>query len=117
MSISGKKRSKKAVIKFFNHFHYFLLPLRKIFMEIQVRKPTDREIAAMKTKPVWTCEVSEFYWNYDDMETCLLIEGDVTVNYGSKSVSFAAGDLVVFPKGLSCVWQVKKPVRKYYTFN
>jgi len=39
------------------------------------------------------------------------------LTYGSKSVSFAAGDLVVFPKGLSCVWQVKKPVRKYYVFG
>ena len=26
-------------------------------------------------------------------------------------------DLVVFPKGLSCVWQVKKAVRKHYVFN
>jgi len=86
-------------------------------MEIIVRKPTDREIDGMKSKPVWTCDVSEFSWHYDDEETCLIIEGEVTVNYGSKSVSFAAGDLVVFPKGLSCVWQVKKPVRKYYLFG
>ena len=86
-------------------------------MDIIVRKPTDREIEAMKTKPIWTCDVSEFNWSYDDKETCLLIEGEVNVTYGSKSVSFAAGDLVVFPKGLSCVWQVKKPVRKYYVFG
>ena len=39
------------------------------------------------------------------------------LNYGSKSVSFAAGDLVVFPQGLSCVWQVKKPVKKHYMFS
>ena len=65
-------------------------------MDIIIRKPTDREIVAMKTKPVWTCEVSEFDWRYDSEETCLIIEGEVTVKYGSKSVSFAAGDLVVF---------------------
>jgi uncharacterized cupin superfamily protein len=86
-------------------------------MEISVRKPSDREIAAMKSKPVWTCEVSEFDWRYDSEETALIIEGEVVVRYGSNSVSFAAGDLVVFPKGLSCVWQVKKPVRKHYMFN
>ena len=86
-------------------------------MEILVRKPTDREIEAMKTNLVWTCDISEFLWSYDDKETCLLIEGEVIVTYDSKSVSFAAGDLVVFPKGLSCVWQVKKPVRKYYVFG
>ena len=86
-------------------------------MEILVRKPTDREIAGMKTKPVWTCEVSEFDWHYDEEETCLIIEGEVCVSYGDKSVSFAAGDYVVFPKGLSCVWKVTKPVRKYYVFG
>jgi len=85
-------------------------------MKILVRKPTEKEIAKMETKPVWTCEVSEFDWHYDSEETCLIIEGEVTVNYGSESVSFAVGDYVVFPKGLSCVWQVKKPVRKYYVF-
>jgi len=86
-------------------------------MDISVKKPSDREITAMKTKPVWTCGISEFDWHYDSEETCLVVEGDVTVNYGSKSVSFAVGDLVVFPEGLSCVWQVKKPVKKHYVFK
>jgi uncharacterized cupin superfamily protein len=86
-------------------------------MEILVRKPTGQEVAEMQSNPVWACDVSEFDWHYDSEETCLIIEGDVTVNYGSKSVSFAAGDYVVFPKGLSCVWQVKKPVRKNYKFK
>jgi uncharacterized cupin superfamily protein len=86
-------------------------------MEIIVRKPTEEEVAEMRSNPVWTCEVSEFDWHYDSEETCLIIEGEVTVLYGSKSVSFASGDYVVFPKGLSCVWQVKKPVKKHYIFN
>jgi uncharacterized cupin superfamily protein len=86
-------------------------------MDITVKKPTDREIAAMKSKPIWTCEISQFDWSYDQEETCLIIEGNVTVTYGGKNVSFAAGDLVVFPKGLSCVWDVKKPVRKHYIFK
>ena len=86
-------------------------------MEILVRKPTEEEIAGMKSNPVWTCEVSEFEWYYDSEETCLIIEGDVTVRYGSTSVSFTAGDYVVFPKGLSCVWEVKKAVSKYYIFK
>jgi len=86
-------------------------------MEISVRKPTDMEIAGMKTKPIWECGVSEFDWHYDSEETCLIIEGEVTVKYGSNSVSFASGDYVVFPKDLSCFWQVKKPVKKHYFFR
>ena len=86
-------------------------------MNVQVRKPTEEEIAAMSSKPVWTCGVSEFDWYYDSEETCLILEGDVTVKYGLESVSFAEGDYVVFPKGLSCIWQVKKPVKKHYVFK
>ena len=86
-------------------------------MEIIVRKPSEKEVAEMKSMPVWACDVSEFDWYYDSEETCLIIEGDVMVKYGSKSVSFTAGDYVIFPKGLSCVWQVRKPVKKHYEFN
>ena len=86
-------------------------------MEIIVRKPTEQEVVEMKLNPVWTCEVSEFEWYYDSEETCLIIEGEVTVSYGAKSISFAEGDYVVFPKGLSCVWKVTKPVSKHYIFK
>ena len=86
-------------------------------MDILVRKPTEKEVAEMKSNPVWTCSVSEFDWHYDSEEHSLIVEGEVTVNYGAKSVSFAAGDYVIFPKGLSCVWQVKKPVKKHYEFK
>jgi len=91
--------------------------INKKNMEVLVRKPTEEETAKMKSNPVWTCGVSEFDWYYDSEETCLIIEGEVTVKYGEKSVSFAAGDYVVFPEGLSCVWQVKKPVSKHYEFK
>ena len=86
-------------------------------MEITVRKPTEKEVVEMQSYPVWTCDISEFDWYYDSEETCLIIEGEVTVKFDSKSISFTAGDCVVFPKGLSCVWQVKKLVKKHYVFN
>jgi uncharacterized cupin superfamily protein len=86
-------------------------------MSITVRKPTEAEIADFNKKPTWGCEISEFDWHYDDRERCILIEGEVTVDYECGSVSFGAGDFVEFPKGLSCVWKVTKPVRKHYMFG
>jgi len=86
-------------------------------MDIIVKKPSEAEIAEMKKLPTWGCEVSEFDWHYDSEETCLLIEGEVTVKHDSGSVSFGAGDMVTFPKGLSCVWVVTKPVKKHYIFK
>jgi uncharacterized cupin superfamily protein len=86
-------------------------------MEILVKKPSVEEVEKMMSNPIWTCGVSEFDWYYDSEETSLIVEGEVTVKYNATSVSFAAGDYVVFPKGLSCVWQVKKAVKKHYEFN
>ncbi|MDR0271698.1 MAG: cupin domain-containing protein [Clostridiales bacterium] len=85
-------------------------------MDISVRKATDADKAKLMNKPTWGCDVSEFAWHYDSKEICILIEGEVTVDYNGKSVSFAAGDYVEFPKGLSCVWKVTKPVKKHYEF-
>ena len=86
-------------------------------MQITVRKPTDAEVAAFNRKPTWGCEVSEFPWHYDEREQCILIEGEVTVDYDGGSVSFGAGDYVEFPAGLSCTWKVTKPVKKHYEFG
>jgi len=72
----------------------------------------------VKTWPIWEKEVSEFPWHYDEAETCYLLEGDVIVTPdGGEPVHFGKGDLVTFPKGMSCTWKVLKPVRKHYRFG
>ena len=86
-------------------------------MSIIVKKPSETEKNEMMKNPIWTCGVSEFDWHYDSEENCLLLEGDVTVDYDDGSVSFGAGDYVVFPQGLSCVWKVSAPVKKHYIFK
>ena len=84
-------------------------------MKITVAKPTAAEAEAMAVYPIWEKEASTFDWEYDEAETCLLIEGEVAVTTeDGERIEFAAGDLVVFPKGLKCVWDIRRPVRKHY---
>lgn len=85
--------------------------------DVIVRKPTEKEKEMCKNWPIWTCEPSSFDWAYTEKETCLIIEGQVTVSDGDNSVSFGPGDFVVFPEDLECTWNVKKAVRKYYNFG
>lgn len=49
---------------------------------------------------------------------CYFLEGEVEVTGkdGAKT-SFGKGDFVTFPVGLSCVWNIKKPVKKHYKFG
>jgi hypothetical protein len=89
-------------------------------MEIMVCKLTQEEL---KNKgvfgwPVWTKEVSRFDWQYDSVEECYFLEGEAEVtSKDGKKVSFGKGDFVTFPERLSCVWEIKKPVRKHYNFR
>ena len=72
----------------------------------------------IKKWPIWTCDASSFEWIYNDKETCLLLEGEVTVTpEGEQPVNFGAGDLVVFPAGMKCKWDVHQAVRKHYRFG
>ena len=88
--------------------------------DIIIRKPTSEEQSVCTTWPVWTCEPSEFDWDYTQTETCLIIEGQVTVTNqpaDENSVTFGSGDIVILPFGLQCTWKISKPVKKYYDFN
>ena len=68
--------------------------------------------------PVWTKEVSSFPWTYDDQEICLFLQGEVIVTPdGGEPVKMGKGDLVTFPKGMSCHWEVLQPVEKHYRFG
>ena len=68
--------------------------------------------------PIWEKKPSTFDWHYDDKETCYLLAGKVrVVPAGGAAVEFGAGDLVVFPAGMDCVWTIAEGVRKHYRFG
>jgi uncharacterized cupin superfamily protein len=71
----------------------------------------------VKTWGIWTKEPSTFDWSYDEQEVCYFLEGDVTVKTAEGEVHVRKGDLVTFPRGLTCTWVVKGAVRKHYKFG
>ncbi|HEY9851687.1 MAG TPA: cupin domain-containing protein [Leptolyngbyaceae cyanobacterium] len=90
-------------------------------MEIKVERQPTQELLnqlGIPKWPIWTKEVSEFPWTYDESETCYFLEGDVIVTPdGGESVQVGKGDLVTFPSGMSCTWHIKKDVKKHYKFG
>jgi len=61
----------------------------------------------VSSRLIWTKEVSEFLWEYDERETCYFLEGDVIVAPdGGKSIEVSIGDLVTFPKGMICTFKI-----------
>jgi len=87
-------------------------------MKIKVEKPTAGVAEAMRRCPTWSKEASVFDWQYEEAETCYLLAGDVrVVTEGGEAVEFGDGDLVTFPAGLKCTWEVRSPVHKHYRFG
>jgi hypothetical protein len=66
----------------------------------------------------WSKEVSVFPWTYSDQEIAYILEGEIVVTpKGGEPVSFGKGDLVTFPAGMACTWDVRKALRKHYRFG
>jgi uncharacterized protein len=90
-------------------------------LQVTVEKPNAAKLASLGVDcwPTWTKEVSIFPWSYNSQEIAYIVEGEVTVTpkNGGSPVSFGTGDLVTFPAGLSCIWDIKKALRKHYQFS
>ena len=87
---------------------------------IHIEKPTEEKLNMLKARtwPIWEKEISVFPWEYDETETCYILEGEVIVTPDNGDpVKFGKGDLVVFSQGLKCKWTIIKPVRKHYKFG
>jgi uncharacterized cupin superfamily protein len=67
---------------------------------------------------VWSKKISVFPWTYDCDETCYFLAGEVVVTpEAGEPVALGKGDLVTFPAGLSCTWDIRRDVRKHYRFD
>jgi len=89
--------------------------------EIDVIHNPDKQYLADKgveSWPLWEKSESSFPWTYEDTETCYFLAGEVVVKpVNGEAVTVGEGDLVVFPAGLSCTWEIIKPVRKHFCFE
>ncbi|RAL43018.1 hypothetical protein DM860_009800 [Cuscuta australis] len=86
-----------------------------------INNPPESKLTELGVKswPKWGCEPSKFPWTYSSKETCYLLKGKVKVyptptGCDDKVVEIGAGDLVEFPEGLSCTWDVSEAVDKHY---
>jgi uncharacterized protein len=84
------------------------------------RHPDEKRLEAEGVTgwPLWTKEVSEFDWTYDEPETCYFLEGEVVVTPGGGDpIEMGKGDPVFFPAGMSCTSQIRSPISKHYRFG
>ena len=80
---------------------------------------TDNQIEELGVRqwPIWEKEISRFSYVYEEEDLCYFLEGLVVVETEQGAITIRKGDYITFPKGLSCVWDIKEPVRKHYLFR
>ncbi len=77
--------------------------------------PMKLEVLNVDAWPIWTHDVAVFDWHYDSKEMCYILEGEVVVTpVDGEPVTLKARDLVNFPKGMDCSWDIRSPIRKHY---
>ena len=94
--------------------------LLRMSSEIRViKEASEADLEKMRKWPTWGCEISKFPWTYGEKETCLLIQGKVTVTPtgGGQPVTLSKGDIAIFPAGMSCTWDVTEAIQKHYRFS
>lgn len=77
--------------------------------------PAKLEVLGVYDWPVWKKEVSRFPWSFSEAETCYILRGRaiITPEQG-EPVEIQRGDLVSFPAGLNCSWDILEAIEKHY---
>ena len=81
--------------------------MEKITVE---KNPPEKRLDGLGVRnwPIWTKEISTFPWTYSESETCFFLEGEVIVTpKNGTPVKMGKGDLVTFPSGMSCDWEIR----------
>lgn len=88
-------------------------------IQVEHQPSADRlESLGVFSWPIWTQDVSRFPWTYDEPETCYLLAGEVVVTpQNGEPVTLRQGDLVTFPAGMDCTWDIRAAVKKHYSFG
>ena len=80
--------------------------------------PMKLEVMGVERWGIWRKEASTFPWTYNQQETCYILRGRFTVTPdGGEPQEFKRGDLITFPAGMSCTWDIHEDVEKYYDFQ
>jgi ethanolamine utilization protein EutQ (cupin superfamily) len=80
--------------------------------------PAKLDVLGVEGWPIWRRGPGTFPWSYAQTETCYILRGRFTVTpEGGEPMELGRGDLIRFPVGLSCTWEILEAVEKHYRFD
>ena len=116
MGVDGSPICEKEAPTF--DWHYDSLPGVKALKEAEVSMLFDSSQckhfgAVLEKWPPVT-----FDWHYDREEICYILEGKAVITpKPGEEITIERGDLVRFPAGLDCTWQILEAIEKHYIYG
>ena len=87
-------------------------------MKVSIESPCSASVIiqhGIKNWPIWESEPSKFPWHYVDKEICFIIEGEAIIKTEDGTIyNIRSGDLVKFPQGITCEWEITRKIKKHY---
>ena len=80
-------------------------------MAVRVEKAADAQKEAFEGLREQYRESGTIEWFYDEKTVCLLTEGRAVIEHYGERTPVEAGDLVTFPQGIRCRWEILEPMR------
>jgi uncharacterized protein len=72
---------------------------------------------ALLTAGLWDCTAGTFTWIFRRDEIVHILEGEVRVHDGTKTLVLVPGSVTHFPRGLETVWEVRTYVKKAFVLR
>lgn len=82
---------------------------------------SEADAQGIKAWPTWGSPVARFDWQWSGDEVAWIIEGEAIITPTGEwkkcnEVTVKKGDFCKFPDGMTCIWDVKKSIKKYYNY-
>ena len=72
---------------------------------------------SLLTAGLWDCTAGTFTWIFRRDEIVHILEGEVRVHQGNRTVVLVPGTVTYFPRGLETVWEVPTYVKKAFVLR
>ncbi len=97
---------------------YLITDWQTIMRKIEIEsRPDAARLARLRVNawPEWASDSKVMPWKYYEDETSYIVEGRAIVTpEGGDPIEINKGNLVTFPSGMTCVWDVIEPLHKRY---
>lgn len=80
-------------------------------MAVMIEKATEEQKKSFEGLRERCQQSGSVEWYFDEKTVCLVTEGKAIMDHYGERIPVEAGDLLTFPQGYRCQWEIVEPFR------